>query len=149
MKDDLKNSLVNYYDFLVAYQNLLRDGGTFNTVDISSTDKKMMLDVWPASAGSVAVFGKKVNNTQVIHFVNFTNSKTQQWRDNGGIQTEPVTIKDAKLVFTSTTPVKKMWVASPNFIGGASRSLNFTQIGTKVSFILPELQYWDMVAVEY
>lgn len=149
MKDDLKNSLINYYDFLVAYQNLLRDGGTFNAIDINSADKKMMIDTWPASAGSVAVFGKKVNNTQVIHFINFTNSKTQQWRDNGGIQTAPVTIKDAKLVFTSTMSVKRVWIASPNFIGGASRSLNFAQIGSKVSFILPELQYWDMVVVEY
>lgn len=149
MKDDLKSSLVNYYDFLVAYQNLLRDGGTFSTVDISSTDKKMSIAAWPAAAGNVAVFSKKINTTQVIHFINFTNSKTQQWRDNTGIQTTPIIIKDAKLVFTSTTPVKKIWIASPNFIGGASRSLNFAQIGTKVSFILPELQYWDMVVVEY
>lgn len=59
MKDDLKSALVNYYDFLVSYQNLLRDGGTFNTVDIRSTDKKMMIDTWPANAGNVAVFGKK------------------------------------------------------------------------------------------
>lgn len=30
MKDDLKNSLVNYYDFLVAYQN-----SSFATVELS------------------------------------------------------------------------------------------------------------------
>jgi len=149
MKDDLKSSLVNYYDFLVAYQNLLRDGGSFNTIDISSTDKKMTISTWPAAAGSVAVFGKKVNSTQVIQFINFTNSKTQNWRDNTGIQVAPIIINDAKLVFTSATPVKKIWTASPDFIGGASRSLNFVQTGNKVSFILPELQYWDMVVVEY
>jgi len=149
MKDDLKSSLVNYYDFLVAYQNLLRDGGSFNTIDISSTDKKMTISTWPAAAGSVAVFGKKVNSTQVIQFINFTNSKTQNWRDNTGIQVAPIIINDAKVVFTSATPVKKIWTASPDFIGGASRSLNFVQTGNKVSFILPELQYWDMVVVEY
>jgi len=140
---------MNYYDFLVAYQNLLRDGGTFNTVDIRSTDKKMMIDTWPANAGNVAVFGKKINSTQVIHLINFTNSKTQTWRDNTGVQVAPVTIKDAKLEFTSTGTVKKVWVASPDIIGGASRSLNFAQSGTKVSFTLPELKYWDMVVVEY
>ena len=149
MKDDLKSLLVNYYDFLVAYQNLLRDGGSFNTVDISSIDKKISITPWPAAAGYVAVFGKKLNSTQVIHFINFTNSKTQNWRDNTGIQTSPVVITNAKLVFTSTIPVKKIWTASPDFIGGASRSLNFAQTGNKVSFILPELQYWDMVVVEY
>lgn len=149
MKDDLKSLLVNYYDFLVAYQNLLRDGGSFNTVDISSIDKKISITPWPAAAGYVAVFGKKLNSTQVIHFINFTNSKTQNWRDNTGIQTSPVVITNEKLVFTSTIPVKKIWTASPDFIGGASRSLNFAQTGNKVSFILPELQYWDMVVVEY
>jgi dextranase len=149
MKDDLKSSLVNYYNFLVAYQNLLRDGGSFNTTDISSTDKKMSISTWPAAAGYVAVFGKKINTMQVIHFINFTNSKTQQWRDNTGIQTSPVVITNAKLVFTSSSKVKSIWVATPDIIGGASRMLNFAQTGNKVSFILPELKYWDMVVVEY
>lgn len=149
MKDDLKSSLVNYYDFLVAYQNLLRDGGSFNTVDISSIDKKISIAPWPSAAGYVAAFGKKINTKQVIHFINFTDSKTQQWRDNTGIQTSPVVITNAKLVFTSSSQVKSIWVATPDIIGGASRTLNFTQIGNKVSFTLPELKYWDMVVVEY
>lgn len=149
MKDDLKKSLVNYYDFQVAYQNLLRDGGSFNSVSIASTDSKMALDTWPASQGKVAVFGKKIDNRQVIHFINFTNSTTQKWRDNTGIQVMPALIKDSKLVLTSDLVVKKIWVATPDFVGGASRSLNFTQAGNKVSFLLPELRYWDMVVVEY
>jgi dextranase len=149
MKDDLKTSLVNYYDFLVAYQNLLRDGGTFNNVTVTSTDAKMAIDTWPASQGKVAVFGKKFDNTQVIHFINFTNSTTQKWRDNNGVQVMPGLIKDAKLLLTSAATVKKIWIATPDFVGGASRSLNFTQTGNKVSFILPELRYWDMVVVEY
>jgi len=149
MKDDLKSSLVNYYDFLVAYQNLLRDGGSFNTVDISSIDKKISMSPWPAAAGYVAVFGKKIDTRQVMHFINFTNSKTQQWRDNTGIQTSPIVITNAKLVFTSSSQVKSIWIATPDIIGGASRSLNFAQIGNKVSFTLPELKYWDMVVIEY
>lgn len=149
MKDDLRNSLVNYYDFLVAYQNLLRDGGTFNSVTVTSTDKKISIVAWPATQGYVAIFGKKIDNSQVIHFVNFTNSTTQQWRDNKGIQVMPVLIKDAKLMLTTDQTVKKIWVATPDFVGGASRTLNFAQIGNKVSFILPELRYWEMVVVEY
>ncbi len=149
MKDDLKKSLVNYYDFLVAYQNLLRDGGTFNTVDISSADTKMSVAVWPASSGYVGIFGKKYDNSQVIHFINFSNSTTQLWRDNDGIQVMPALIKDAKMVLTTDKTVRKIWVATPDFVGGTSRSLNFTQLNNKVSFILPELRYWDMVVVEY
>jgi len=149
MKDDLKTAQVNYYDFLVAYQNLLRDGGVFNNVTLTSSDNKLMMAKWPASQGTVAVLGKKVENTQVIHLINFSNSTTQKWRDNTGIQASPVLIKDAKLILTSDVAVKKMWTASPDVIGGASRILNFAQTGNKVSFVLPELKYWDMIVVEY
>jgi len=149
MKDDLKRNLVYYYDFLVAYQNLLRNGGTFNTVAVSSIDKKMTLDTWPASQAKVAIVAKKVDNKQIIHFINFTNSTTQKWRDNTAIQVMPALIKDAKLAFATDSKVKKMCIATPDFVGGASRSLNFAQIGNKVSFTLPELRYWDMVVVEY
>lgn len=149
MKEDLKKALVNQYDFLVSYQNLLRDGGTFNTVSLTSTDNKIALSAWPASQGRVAVIGKKFNNSQVIHLINFTNSTTQQWRDNNGIQVMPALVKDAKLMLTTDKTVRKIWVATSDFVGGASRNLNFNQKGDKVSFILPELRYWDMVVVEY
>jgi dextranase len=149
MKDDLKQSLVNYYDFLVAYQNLLRNGGTFNTITIASTDNKISLSAWPAAQGKVAVFGKKFDNSQVIHLINFTNSSTQQWRDKDGIQVMPALVKDANLLLTSDKTIKTIWIASPDVAGGASRKLNFAQVGNKVSFILPELRYWDMVVIEY
>lgn len=149
MNDELKNALVNYYDFLVAYQNLLRDGGTFNQVELTSRDNKIQIGPWPPSQGMVATFGKKLENTQVIHLINFTNSMTLKWRDSKGTQAEPVPVKDTKLMLTSDVTVKKIWVASPDFIGGASRSLNFVQTANKVSFVLPELEYWTMVVVEY
>lgn len=149
MKDDLKTALTSYYDFLVAYQNLLRDGGIFNDVSISSMDGKISIAKWPASQGYVACLGKKVGNSQVIHLINFKDSKTTNWRDNTGIQVAPALIKDAQLVLTSDAVVKKMWVASPDIIGAASRSVNFVQSGNKVNFILPELKYWSMIVIEY
>lgn len=149
MKDDLKQALTTYYDFLVGYQNLLRDGGNFNDVSLSSLDGKIKLAKWPAIQGYVACFGKKTGNTQLIHLINFKDSKTNNWRDNSGIQTSPALIKDAQLLLTSDAAVKKIWVASPDVIGGASRSINFTQSGNKVSFILPQLKYWSMIVVEY
>ncbi|VBB48712.1 conserved exported hypothetical protein [uncultured Paludibacter sp.] len=150
MKEDLKKSLEDYYDFLVAYQNLLRDGGTFNNIMLESSDNKMTMSSWPASQGSVAVFGKNINNnTQVVHLINFTNSTTQKWRDNSGSQVQPAVIKDAKVILTTSKKVKKIWIASPDFVGGASRVLNFKQSSDKLYFILPELMYWDMIVLEF
>lgn len=149
MKDDLKKSLVNYYDFAVAYQNLLRDGGTFNTITLTSIDGKNIFSAWPASQGKIAVFGKRTDTHQIIHLINFSNSTTQKWRDNTGIQVMPALIKELKTGLESQTPVKKIWLASPDIAGGAARTVNFTQTGDKVSFTIPELRYWDMVVVEY
>jgi len=149
MKDDLKKALPSYYDFLVAYQNLLRDGGIFNDVSLRSLDGKISIAKWPASQGYAACLGKKIENSEVIHLINFKDSKTTNWRDNTGIQVAPALIKDAQLVLTSDATVKKIWVASPDIIGGASRSVNFAQSGNKVSFILPELKYWSMIVIEY
>jgi dextranase len=149
MKSDLKTALVSYYDFLVAYQNLLRDGGSFNTITMSSLDGKMKLNSWPPSKGSVVLVGKKVGTKKVIHFINFKNSETMEWRDKTGVQVVPALIKNAKLVFTSEKTVKNIWTASPDVIGSASRILNFTQVGNQVNFTLPELKYWSMVVVEY
>ncbi len=149
MKTDLKEALVDYYDFLVAYENLLRDGGSFNLVQVSSLDGKLPVSQWPASQGSVAYICKKVDNSQVVHLINFKNSKTSEWRDNQGIQVVPALVKDAKLSITTSQTVDKVWLASPDIIGGASRQLEFTQSDNKVNFTLPELKYWTMVVLEY
>ncbi|MFA9391494.1 MAG: glycoside hydrolase family 66 protein [Prolixibacteraceae bacterium] len=148
MKTDLQTALVTYYDFMVAYQNLLRDGGSFNTPELSSVDNKMELAKWPAANGYVAVFGKQLDNKQVIHLINFKNSTTDQWRDNQGVQSIPAMIKNSQLDITSTEIIKKLWIASPDVIGGASRSLAFKQEGDHVYFTLPELKYWTMIVLE-
>lgn len=149
MKEELKKSLIAYYDFSVGYQNLLRDGGSFNTVTISSLDDKMILNRWPACTGEVAVVAKKIDQKQVISLVNFKDATTTEWRDNTGIQTSPGLIEDAKLLLKSSDMVKNIWIASPDIIGGAARTINFAQEGENVSFGLPELKYWTMIVVEY
>ena len=149
MKGDLEAALPDYYDFLVAYQNLLRDGGSFNTIPVQSLDGKLPVTGWPANQGSVASVCRKAGNKQVIHFINFRDSKTSDWRDNQGIQAVPALIKNAQLKMMVSSPVRKIWTASPDITGGASRGLNFEQKADEVVFILPELKYWTMVVVEY
>ncbi|MDO9633516.1 MAG: glycoside hydrolase family 66 protein [Paludibacter sp.] len=149
MKEDLKTALIKYYDFLTAYQNLLRDGGNFNTTSLHSIDNKLGLEPWPARTGKVAYFGKLFSDKQVVHLINLTNANTLEWRDNEGVQPPPVIVKDAKISLSFSETVKKIWIASPDVAGGIARSLNFKQVGGKVSFTLPEMQYWNMLVVEF
>lgn len=148
MRSDLVKALVHYYDFLVAYQNLLRDGGTFNTPSVS-TFSPVSLNSWPPQAGSVSVIGKEVGARQVLHFINFTDANSLLWRDSNGTQNYPNEIKSFQVEANAAKTVKNIWFASPDIDGGASVALEFTQNDTKVSFTIPSLKYWDMVVIEY
>ncbi len=149
MSDELKTSLMSYYDFLVAYENLLRDGGTFNQPAISCTNGKLSVESWPASTGKVAVQGKLIGNRQIFHLLNFSNANSANWRDTDGTQIKPSLVEDAAMRFTATGAVKKIWLSTPDADRGVAKSLQFVQSGNEVSFTLPSILYWDMVVVEY
>ncbi|HYG18445.1 MAG TPA: glycoside hydrolase family 66 protein [Ohtaekwangia sp.] len=149
MPDDLKRELVVYYDFMVAYQNLLRDGGIFNDPMLIPADGKLQFKNWPAQPGNVAVVGKDFGTRQVLHLLNFTNAQTMQWRDNGGVQTVPTEVENARLRFTPPKPVAKVWYASPDFQKGASGEIDFVTTGNQISFTIPALRYWSMIVIEY
>jgi dextranase len=149
MRGDLKTAMVSYYDFLTAYQNLLRDGGTFNNPAITAGDTKTRLNNFPPVTGQVSVIGRDLGTKQVIHLINFANANSFDWRDRNGTQTAPVPVTNGRFNFTSTKTIKKIWVASPDIDGGASKTLAYTTSGNSVTFTLPMLKYWDMIVVEY
>lgn len=149
MKTELKNSMLTYYDFLVAYQNILRDGGTFTSYNLQCTNSKMTLNNWPAQQGNVAVVGKRFSDKDVLHLINFTNANTMEWRDKNGTQAEPSIIADTELKLLAAKPVKNIWVASPDTQKGVAQKVTFNQTGNEVVFNLPSLKYWDMIVVEY
>jgi len=149
MHDGLKAAMISYYDFLTAYQNLLRDGGLFNTPAITPADDKTRLNNWAPQIGQVSVIGKKIGNKQVLHFINYSNANSLHWRDNKGTQAKPQIITGPSFTFTSSKTIKNIWLASPDIDGGASATVAFKQSGNAVTFTLPALQYWDMVVIEY
>lgn len=146
----LKKSLVSYYDFLVAYQNILRDGGTFISANnVQNTNGKFSLNNWPPQQGAVSYLLKQFTNKDVIHFLNFKDANSLEWRDNNGTQKEPNKIQGADIKFQTTKQVKKIWIASPDNKSGVATSLTFTQNNNDVNFEMPELKYWNMVVIEY
>lgn len=144
----LKAALVRYYDFLVAYQNLLRDGGEFNEVTISSTDAATPLAAWPPATGKIVSLAKKVDGKQIVHLFNFVNATHLQWRDLNGTQAEPRLLKDVSLQINQSQAVKKVWLATPDKEGKMHEEIRFTQNGGVVSFTLPALKYWTMIIIE-
>ena len=147
MKADLKKAIITYYDFLVAYQNLLRDGGSYTSAQV--TAENATIAAWPAAKDQIACVSKKVNNKEVIHLINFNGVTSMDWRDTNGTQKKPTTVTDLKTTVAVTAHPKKVWFATPDLFGGAPRAVEFTYNNNQITFTLPSLSYWDMVVIEY
>lgn len=146
MSADLKKYIVRYYDFLVAYQNLLRDGGAETTPDIASTNS-VSINAWPPKMSSVTAYAKTVGSRKVIHLLNFMQANNLSWRDLNGDMPEPKLISNLPLKLKASG-VKKLWIASPDKNGGIAQQLSFKQNGAYITFTLPSLKYWTMIVVE-
>ena len=149
MKGELKKAMVTYYDFITGYENLLRDGGEFYGATVSSMDGKMTINQWPPVRNQIATVGKRFDNRDVIHFLNYTNAVHLDWCDSNGTQAVPSLIESAQTKITVKGTVKSVWVASPDASFGVSRKLDFTQEGNEIKVTLPSLSYWTMLVVEY
>lgn len=142
----LEDALVEYYDFLVAYQNVLREGGDFDHPTLQSS---LDLAPWPAATGQVAVVGRDLGQRQSLQLINFVGLDNLEWRDNSGTKPQPGVLTDIDIVHSDSRTVKEIWFASPDLHDGASQSLAFTQNGSEISFTVPELRYWDLIVIEY
>ena len=149
MKADLQDALVKYYDFLVAYENLLRDGGEFNTLDVTSVNTKYSVVGWGPQVGKLVTLNKKVGGMQVIHLFNFLKADSVSWRDLDGTMPEPDQLDDVVVDVPVTGEVKRVWMASPDYQGGAVQELSFKNANGRIRLKIPFLKYWDMIVVEY
>ena len=149
MEPALQQELVSYYDFAVAYENLLRDGGAFNDPRVTSSDNRVAMQAWPPVKGSVSVLGRKFEKRQVLHLLNFANAYHLSWRDLAGDQTEPQLLTDLALDVEVEGTVCRVWCASPDGCAGMYRELAYTQEGNTIHLTLPWLKYWSMLVVEY
>ena len=149
MEPGLKTDLLEYYDFLTAYENLLRDGGTFSQTSVASVNNEVAMNQWPPVYGQVSLVGKEFEDRQVIHFLNFNGVSTLQWRDDQRIQTAPNPKSNFEVQIQAQKSVSKVWFASPDMNGGASVELEFTQAGNEITVEMPYLKYWSMLVLEY
>ena len=152
MNDALTPAIVRYYDFMTAYQNLLRDKDTEAEISaaISCTDagRNLSLNAWPPQKSAITAYARNVDGKQVIHLLNFLNADDLSWRDLNGTMPEPRLVSDVPLKLNVSAKVSKVWVASPDFHAGASQELAFEQKDGAISFTLPMLRYWTMIVVD-
>lgn len=146
MDDALIGDLKEYYDFMVAYQNLLRDGGSAIRPPVSSRD--LSLAYWPPVHGGIAVLGREKQQRRIFQLLNFNGVSSLEWRDESRTQTEPRVFSQFELSLDIDTPVERVWFASPDLKGGASMELDFQRSQGKISIEVPYLHYWSMIVLE-
>ncbi len=150
MSDALKSSMTTYYDFMTAYENLLRDGGTVVDAGVSCTNGVVNVNSWPPAIGRVAAYSRQMEDCKVVSLLNFsstTDGKHLTCRDVDGDMPEPE-LKQNIEVSISAPGATKVWMASPDINGGMPQELDFVQNGDNVVLTVPSLKYWTMLVIE-
>lgn len=152
MSDSLRNAMRKYYDFLTAYQNLLRNGTRRKAIRVDVTGVPAHTD---GRSGAVWTLTRGRPGTDIVHFINLENNVSDQWRDSDGACPYPDTFTSlpVRVYYDgSLSQTARVWVASPDDSGGRALVLPFTrgsdETGQYITFTLPRLQYWSMVWIE-
>lgn len=148
MTQELEEKLTVYYDFLVAYQNLLREGGDIIPEQLYTTETNISFNRW-SRRFAVWNLVRKINNKYVFHLLNFSDATTLDWRDNNKTQKEPQERRNIPVYYNTGKKVLKIWIASPDINHGLPQVLDFTQSIERVNFSIPSLKYWNMIVIEF
>lgn len=149
MSDTMKRQMRNYYDFLVAYENLLRGDieNISNTVSLTGISSSTL-----AEAGKVWTFTKTGGGNDIIHLINLLDQSTIDWRDYDGNYPIPTTRTDIEVkYYYGSGTINSVAMASPDYENGKSFLLSYTSDsddkGSYITFTVPSLQYWDMIYI--
>jgi len=142
----LLDHLKKYYDFDVAYENLLR-GALHNNSNQITLSVPSSTDDTP---GTVWVFSKDDGHTHMLNLINLIGETSNNWRDDNADHIEPIEQDNfvVKYYYGGGT-VKTVNLASPDSIGSSLQVLTFQSgsdaNGSFVLFRVPRLKYWDMI----
>lgn len=143
----LDSALTRYYDFSVAYENLLRNPA------LQKTTLKLEAPNYSLSSraekGQLWTITNQLDNRDIIHLINLQDVKNLNWRDPEGNCPEPLLCKDIEMTMRSGKKVQSIILTSPDWEGGRPIPVKFKQKKDLIAFTIPQLKYWDMLIVEY
>lgn len=151
MSEELRRAMIDYYDFAVAYENVLREGdnSTWYGVDMTAADPKVVFNRWAPRKGQIATVGRHVGNRDIIHLLSYRNATHLDWCDTEGNQGEPDLLTNQQVSFGLSRQPKHIYAASPDYKHGVCETLEFAYNNGKVTVTLPVIKYWTMIIVEY
>ena len=149
MNGELYRAMIAYYDFITAYENLLRDGGEWFGVDVESMDQQCVFNQWPAVKGQVATVGKAQEGRDIIHLLSYRNAVHLDWCDTDATQGEPDLLTDLSVRLPAKMQPAHVYVATPDANFSVAQELDFDYADGMLTLTIPSLKYWTMLWVEY
>ena len=149
MHGDLYRAMIAYYDFITAYENLLRDGGEWFGVDIHSLDGQCAFNQWPPVIGQVSAIGKAQDSRDIVQLLSYRNAVHLDWSDSKATQGEPDMLNDLLISVPVKKQPKTVYAATPDHQHGVAQTLDFNYADGAVSISVPALKYWTMIVIEY
>ena len=154
MTGELKRAMINYYDFAVAYENILRPdvpatGINTDWFGVDVTADTVAFNQWAPQKDQIATVGRHVGNDDIIHLLSYRNATHLDWCDTNGDQGEPDRLDNLAVRVAAAAQPNRVWYASPDYAQGAAIELEFTYAGGQVELTLPSMKYYSMLVFEY
>jgi len=145
MTKELTEKMIEYGDFMVAYENLLRG-------DLKENNQGLSLEQFEYNtlpvAKSIWIFSKENEEYKTIHLINLLNRKTSVWRDDNDNSIPPTSLTNVEIMIPiDSNTISGVYVASPDINGGTSQKLNYEINDNILSITVPKLVYWTMVYI--
>ena len=145
MDDGLRSAVGRLYDFLVAYENLLRDGQRPVSRTVRLENLPVSMD---GRSDTVWCFAKADSSTEIYHFLNLTGTD-DGWRDEEQTKKPPIAHENVKTRLYTDYPVREVWLASPDGESPLPLPLEFQTgrdtNGAYAEFTQPALEYWNLI----
>jgi dextranase len=145
MGAELKAKVTRMYDFITAYENLLRSGPqpVERTVALSGVRQSST-----GAGNAVWTFSTAAGGYEMLHLINLTGTDSL-WRDENQTKPEPALLGSIPVRYYTDAKVEALYMASPDGENIAPQELAFEtgldDKGSYVAFTVPSLHYWDMV----
>ncbi len=145
MDTSLQAAMRRMYDFITAYENLLRD-------QLVPADRRVRIQDTLVStdgrADTVWYFAKEGEAGEVIHLLNLLGTDAE-WRDTNQKKKAPSVLENREVcIYTDRVP-SQVLLSTPDEEDLSMQSLEFSlfrdEFGSGVRFCLPRLAYWDMI----
>jgi dextranase len=146
---ELSAQLRHYYDFLTAYENVLRYNVAVAPAMVSIADQPSNANGVPDTIWTLA---RQKDRRTIIHLINLLGSSDIHWRDTRAERPAAPLLQQLHLRISVDADITSAGWASPDVEGGMFHPLVLTRGNNRgerfVELVVPSLKYWDMIILE-